>query len=59
MVFHSAFNHYYSVFNDTVDKPHFIISSIEHDSVKLVAENFMIKNIEGILINNINIYFFL
>lgn len=42
MVFHSMIKHFHKQENN--EKPHFIISSLEHDSVKLAAEYFMNNN---------------
>ncbi len=48
MVFHSVLNYYKKNLQEKIQQlPHFIISSIEHDSVKLVAEYFQKEGLAG------------
>ena len=52
MVFHSVLKHYEKSrkkFNNC-DLPHMIISQIEHDSVKLIAENYEKEKLAGMFV---------
>ncbi|CAF0876774.1 unnamed protein product [Brachionus calyciflorus] len=57
LVFYSVFKHYKNLVkenNELKVKPHFIISNVEHDSVKLVAENYEKDNLAEISYANVN-----
>lgn len=56
MVFHSCIQHYkkckrnaFEKKRSIADKPHFIISNVEHDSVKCITDYYKEEDLAGIL----------